>query len=135
MGRFSLFIGQYNAWCRSNGSHFTLKRGNVNWNQELLWKMRTELDFQWEVAEDELGRIFSELQETLASHLRMLKSHIGSIKLSPLQSKNLPSLTWFLAIRQSAQLTQAIELQIDALQFKFDRAQQGYTQELRFVHE
>lgn len=79
--RNSLLIStaaQYNAWCRNNGSHETQKRGFVNWNQELIWKMRSELEYQWDILEDEVPRVFDELLETLRMGLEDLKSHIKS---------------------------------------------------------
>jgi len=69
---------QYNAWCLHNGSHETAKRDFVNWNQELIWKMRSELDYQWDILEEEVPRIFDELLETLREGLKNLKSHIMS---------------------------------------------------------
>jgi hypothetical protein len=69
---------QYNAWCRNNGDYYTAKRGSVNWNQELIWKMRSELEYQWDILEEEVPRVFDELLETLSTGLEDLKSHIKS---------------------------------------------------------
>jgi len=69
---------QYNAWCRNDGCHRTEKRGSVNWNQELIWKMRSELEYQWDILEEEVPCVFDELLETLTTELEGLKSHIKS---------------------------------------------------------
>lgn len=57
----------------------TTKRGSVNWNQELIWKMRSELEYQWDILDDEVPRVFEELLETLRSELGNLKAHVKSI--------------------------------------------------------
>lgn len=72
---------QYNAWCLNNGDHYTAKRGAVNWNQELIWKMRSELDFQWEVVEEEMAEIFEELLHKLESELDGFKVFLKSTKI------------------------------------------------------
>jgi hypothetical protein len=67
---------QYNAWCRNNGDHETAGRSRVNWNQELIWKMRSELDYAWEMVEEEVPEVFDELLQTLERLLEKLKSSI-----------------------------------------------------------
>ncbi|KAH7316951.1 hypothetical protein B0I35DRAFT_434291 [Stachybotrys elegans] len=64
---------QYNAWCKNNGIHSTLKRGSRNWNTEIIWKMRIELDGLWELVEDDVGDSFSALLEGLLRLLEELK--------------------------------------------------------------
>jgi Dynamin family len=44
----------YNAWCQKSGEYKTKTRGYVNWNQDIIWKLRTEVgpsldDFKGEV--------------------------------------------------------------------------------------
>jgi hypothetical protein len=45
----TLFIDQYSAWCLHDGDHKTLKRGAVNWNKQLSWKMKTELEIPFQI--------------------------------------------------------------------------------------
>jgi len=79
---------QYSAWCRNNGSHETQKRGFVNWNQELIWKMRSELEYQWDILEEEVPRVFNELLETLRMGLENFKTHIMSTTTSYFSAQN-----------------------------------------------
>jgi hypothetical protein len=67
---------QYNAWCRNNGNHETNKRGREDWNSKIVWKMRTELEFQWEIMEDEATDVFQELQSTVKDLLLSLKAKV-----------------------------------------------------------
>jgi hypothetical protein len=48
----------------------------VNWNQDLIWKMRSELDFQWELVEEEAVDIFKVLLESLVSELILFKAQL-----------------------------------------------------------
>ena len=71
--RVTLFLGvektlirgcrkaQYNAWCHNNGNHSTPKRGHEDWNAKIIWKMRTELAYQWDLVEDEIVVVSDEL--------------------------------------------------------------------------
>lgn len=67
-------VGQYNAWCRNNGNHSTPKRGHQDWNREIVWKMRSDLGFQWELVEDEVSDVFGPLLESVRGILCDLKS-------------------------------------------------------------
>jgi len=64
-------LAQFNAWCLNNGNHSTPKRGHEDWNAKIIWKMRTELDYQWDLVEDEISVVFEQLlkstEEVLAS--------------------------------------------------------------------
>jgi hypothetical protein len=68
--------GQYNAWCLNNGDHETGKRGHLNWNSELIWKMRTELAFSWGLVEDEIPIIFDKLLQSIRTCFLNLQSHL-----------------------------------------------------------
>lgn len=39
---------QYRAWCRRKGDHKTKAAGAVNWNNDFIWTMRTELELAFE---------------------------------------------------------------------------------------
>jgi hypothetical protein len=58
------------------GEHQTPKRPYVNWNAELIWKMRTELAFQWDILEEEIPRVFEQLLRPVRDRLANLKSLI-----------------------------------------------------------
>jgi hypothetical protein len=72
----TVLIGQYNAWCLRNGDHYTEKRGAVNWNSELIWKMRMELEFQWGLLEDEIPVVLDGLLESIKACLLELTTHL-----------------------------------------------------------
>ncbi|KFY06936.1 hypothetical protein V492_07602 [Pseudogymnoascus sp. VKM F-4246] len=75
-------LAQYNAWCRHDGCHYTEKRGNVNWNAELIWKMRMEMAFQWETLEEDIPTLFKNLLQSAQAPLRALQSEItGELRL------------------------------------------------------
>jgi hypothetical protein len=67
---------QFNAWCRRNGDYYTIKRGAVNWNQDLIWKMKSELDFQWELVEEEVTRVLDELLESLRAKVTDIQASL-----------------------------------------------------------
>jgi hypothetical protein len=67
---------QYNAWCRRNGDHYTKLRGAVNWNQDLIWKMKSELELQWELVEEEVTRVLDELLEDLKTKVTDLQTSL-----------------------------------------------------------
>jgi hypothetical protein len=48
----------------------------VNWNAELIWKMRMELAFQWGLVEDEIPDVFRTLLPAVNAQLLYLKSFI-----------------------------------------------------------
>jgi hypothetical protein len=59
-----------------NGRHETPRRGFVDWNAELIWKMRMELDYQWEILEDEIPDVFQKLLGVVKAPLLFLESLI-----------------------------------------------------------
>ncbi|KAH6700598.1 hypothetical protein BKA61DRAFT_705543 [Leptodontidium sp. MPI-SDFR-AT-0119] len=66
----------YNAWCLNRGDHATPKRGHLNWNSELIWKMRIELAYQWGLLEDEIPTVFETLLQSIRTSLLNLQSHL-----------------------------------------------------------
>ena len=77
------FTAQYNAWCLNNGDHQTLKRGHENWNSKIIWKMRMELECQWDLVEEEVSDVFTQLLEAIKKRLNSLKSSLrGELLLS-----------------------------------------------------
>jgi len=48
----------------------------VNWNAELIWKMRMELAYQWDLLEDDIPTAFETLLQSVKGQLLALKSHL-----------------------------------------------------------
>jgi hypothetical protein len=49
----------------------------VNWNAELIWKMRMELAYQWDLLEDDIPIVFENLLQSVKRRLLDLKSYLG----------------------------------------------------------
>lgn len=69
---------QYHAWCLNNGDHETLRRAREDWNAKLLWKMRIELAYQWDLVEDEVPTLFKSLLDSIECELEYLKDQVNS---------------------------------------------------------
>ena len=69
---------QYYAWCLRNGHHETRGRLREDWNAKIIWKMRMELEFQWDLVEDEVSTVIDALQETVDSELGYLQDQVKS---------------------------------------------------------
>lgn len=67
------FSDSYKEWCMRNGKHSTPTYPDVDWNASLIWKMRMELDFQWDILEDEVAEIFGKLSDNLGLELTWLR--------------------------------------------------------------
>ncbi|KAK7224376.1 hypothetical protein V2G26_012379 [Clonostachys chloroleuca] len=70
---------QFNAWCLHDGNHETDGREREDWNAKIIWKMRSELEYQWEVLEQERSEVFSTLLGTVSTLLVSLKGTIQSL--------------------------------------------------------
>lgn len=60
-----------------------MKRGPVNWNRELIWKMRTELEYQWDLLEETILTSFEDLLDTVKRHFREVESLLESMSIDP----------------------------------------------------
>lgn len=69
---------QYRIWCQNNGDYKTLDGKRTNWNGELVWKMRTELDMQWDLLEEDIPVMFGKLQTSSSELFQHLKAHLES---------------------------------------------------------
>jgi hypothetical protein len=69
---------QYDAWCRNNGHHSTAKRDRVDWNAKIVWKLRAELDFQWDIVGGEIDTVFGELLATVSEQFEALNAAISA---------------------------------------------------------
>ena len=76
---FCLFTVQYNVWCMNNGNYHTFKLGSVNWNKDLIWKMRTELEYQWDLLEETIQTSFEELLGSVKDQFRKVESLLESM--------------------------------------------------------
>ena len=65
-------IAQYNAWCKNNGNHKTQLKGS-NWNAELIWKMKMELEYQWDLLEEDIPSMFEKLLDSIKDRLANLQ--------------------------------------------------------------
>lgn len=74
---------QYRAWCRNNGNHQTAGRDHEDWNAKIIWKMRMELEYQWDLVEDEVPEVFSVLLDATKSLLERLKMTIQGMFTTP----------------------------------------------------
>ena len=68
----TLGVAQYSAWCGNNGNYSTRKR-TTDWNAEIIWKMRAELAFQWEIVTDEIDIIFNTLLAAIEAQFDELR--------------------------------------------------------------
>ena len=67
---------QYKTWCHKNGRARTLDGKLIDWNSELIWKMRIELDLQWDLLEEEVPIIFEKLKSSISKWLQFLKVYL-----------------------------------------------------------
>ncbi|OBT96981.1 hypothetical protein VE01_05489 [Pseudogymnoascus verrucosus] len=105
---------QYNAWCRHDGYHYTEKRGKVNWNAELIWKMRMEMAFQWETLEEDIPTLFKDLLQSAKAPLLALQSEMREKCFSPL-------------------LVEGIDFRIQSLTYRCSLAEQNFAKEVKIT--
>ncbi|OBT81787.1 hypothetical protein VE02_09856 [Pseudogymnoascus sp. 03VT05] len=105
---------QYNAWCRHDGYHYTEKRGKVNWNAELIWKMRMEMAFQWETLEEDIPTMFKDLLQSAKAPLLALQSEMREKCFSPL-------------------LVEGIDFRIQSLAYRCSLAEQNFAKEVKIT--
>ncbi|QKD53759.2 uncharacterized protein FOBCDRAFT_260326 [Fusarium oxysporum Fo47] len=111
------FFGQYNAWCLNYGDHQTPKRGRENWNAKIIWKMRMELEGQWDIVEEEVTDVFSAVLHGAMSLLDSLKSGL---------SHSLPP-------QHVNPIAQSINAQIENLKYKMSREERRLHAEVRVI--
>ncbi|KAH7193897.1 uncharacterized protein B0J16DRAFT_395906 [Fusarium flagelliforme] len=111
------FTAQYNAWCLNNGDHQTLKRGHENWNAKIIWKMRMELEGQWDLVEEEVSDVFTQLLEATKKRLDSLKSSLRD---------TLPQ-------RLADPIVQSVAVQVGNLEYRMSREQRQFHSEVRTI--
>ncbi|TLD06663.1 uncharacterized protein PgNI_08716 [Pyricularia grisea] len=67
---------QYSAFCLNNGHHETPKRPRQDWNAKILWKMRSELAYQWELVEEEAGNVFDVFLDLAKDQLEEIRDQV-----------------------------------------------------------
>ncbi|CAG2005293.1 unnamed protein product [Fusarium graminearum] len=109
------FTAQYNAWCLNNGVHQTLKRGHENWNAKIIWKMRMELEGQWDLVEEEVSDVFAALLDGVKSRLESFKSSLYD------------SLPQF----RVEPIVESVTVQIGNLEYRMNREKRQFSAEVR----
>ncbi|CAG7563209.1 unnamed protein product, partial [Fusarium equiseti] len=107
---------QYNAWCLNNGDHQTMKRGHENWNAKIIWKMRMELEGQWDLVEEEVSDVFTELLEAMKNRLDSLKTSLRD---------SLPR-------RLADPIVQSVAVQVGNLEYRMSREERKFHSEVRY---
>lgn len=69
---------QHYGFCLNNGHHETPKRPREDWNAKILWKTRMELEYQWDLVEDEIPLVFDRLLDKAKIELAYLKDQLKS---------------------------------------------------------
>ncbi|KAL1878541.1 hypothetical protein VTK73DRAFT_7882 [Phialemonium thermophilum] len=107
---------QYNAWCGHDGEHRTANRNYVNWNAQIIWKMRTELEFQWDLLEEQAAAEFAATFNSASRILHSLKDKIREASgASP----------------YTHALAESIDCKLGGLKYRLDCEQRGFLCELR----
>jgi len=96
----------------NNGNHWTKGKDDVNWNRELIWKMRMELEDPWDSLEDAIPTTFQNLLDSVQENFRDLKS--------------LPKDQGF-----TSMMINSIESRIDDIEYKFGLVRRDFAREIR----
>ncbi|OAQ87853.1 dynamin, GTPase domain-containingprotein [Purpureocillium lilacinum] len=105
-----------NAWCLHNGHHQTARKPRENWNANIIWKMRTELETQWELLEEEAVDVLSAVIEGSKRHLESVKESVRSE-----------------APRDCASpLVSGIDCQLRLLEYESKRLQRDFVEEVKY---
>lgn len=101
----------------------------------MIWKMKSELDFQWEVVEEEVEEIFGELLRKLVSELDGFKAFLdGNTTLqSRLRLVRFSCADFCVGLVVSPVIKNGIDLQTGVLKHQHGRYQHDFSQELRFA--
>ncbi|KAM0490651.1 hypothetical protein ACHAP8_011340 [Fusarium lateritium] len=110
---------QYNAWCLRNGDHQTPKRGHENWNAKIIWKMRMELEGQWDLVEEEVPEAFAAIYDRVNDLLNSFKISLHDL---------LPQ-------RLSDAIIQTVDLQVGNLEYMMSREERKFLAEIRYASE
>jgi hypothetical protein len=84
---------QYNAWCRNDGCWRSPKLGNVNWTQQIMWRMQQELQFQSDLLLEEISEKFDSFGTLMKKELHNIQNTFESKKTSASLSQSIPAWT------------------------------------------
>uniref|UniRef100_A0A8H7K460 G domain-containing protein n=2 Tax=Clonostachys TaxID=110564 RepID=A0A8H7K460_BIOOC len=108
---------QYNAWCVHFGLHATANLDRVDWNAEIIWKMRLELEYPWELVIDEISVIFASLRDDWIDDLRSLTDSIKEC----------------MRPEQVLLLVGEIELAISSLKYKLELVERTFIRDIEII--
>ncbi|CAK7218513.1 hypothetical protein SEUCBS140593_003572 [Sporothrix eucalyptigena] len=77
------YFSHYNAWCLNNGEHSAPKKDYTNWNAKINWKMRSEIEYPWDLVEELTQSHFDEFEQALSGRLMKIKEYINSLQAAP----------------------------------------------------
>lgn len=128
---------QYNAWCHNNGEHQTLKRGHENWNAKIIWKMRMELEGQWDLVEEEAVERFEEFLNQATRIIRGLKQSIKGKGLRLPQEMNCGLLTQADRVldercERADALIKSIDPRMQDLEYRVNREERTFRGKIRY---
>ena len=70
----------YDAFVRNDGTHWTPAVGSRRWNNEMLWKMREELQLPWNIIEEEIPSELGKLKEYTKNQLEQLAEAVADFE-------------------------------------------------------
>jgi hypothetical protein len=68
---------EHSQFCLNYGKGTRISGKHINWNSEIIWKMRTELDFQWDLLEEEIPKVLTALQAVSITTFKNLKLQLA----------------------------------------------------------
>ncbi|CAK7201808.1 hypothetical protein SEUCBS139899_004523 [Sporothrix eucalyptigena] len=77
------YFSHYNAWCLNNGEHSAPKKDYTNWNAKINWKMRSEIEYPWDLVEELTQSHFDEFEQAVSGRLMKIKEYINSLQAAP----------------------------------------------------
>ncbi|KAL8365133.1 hypothetical protein RB595_004106 [Gaeumannomyces hyphopodioides] len=105
---------QYNAWCLNNGHHATRKMSRQDWNAQILWKMRMELDYAWGIVEDEANEVFDAFLKAATTQLGGLRDKVKEPQL-----------------RRS--LAEGLDCHIEDLEYRIGRCKEDFLHQVKTI--
>ncbi|CAD6449084.1 391a815d-1b9c-4314-ad35-de3c751e332e [Sclerotinia trifoliorum] len=106
----------YKAWCRNNGKHEAGTRGYVNWNAEMIERMRIDLKSKWALLEEKITTSMKSLLEEVNNQLRGLRACI--------EEQN-----------ASTTMQYGINFRIQDLEYQFSLIEQKFARLLRTIRQ
>ncbi|KAK2596612.1 hypothetical protein QQS21_006288 [Conoideocrella luteorostrata] len=108
---------QYDAWCRNYGNHSTYKKEREDWNAQIIWKMRSELEFAWNIVEAEIPACFGSLQSSFLKVFEDLQTVFLSL----------------VSQRPRSLVLDALVAQINNVRYRVDQAKENFATEVNLT--